>query len=161
MHFHDPGWLRSRHFYFNWTCTKISKPLFDVDHSSKMGSSLSGNAVLMLIGLLHLQGYFYFWVILSFVWGLVAAAVATTLPIIESRFIIYAVAASTFPCFPFLKRWAAKEEHGLAVDGGSASSGTSSGQDPKVEQFMQQSAVGPPDGLNHAQAKNSDLHVIK
>lgn len=34
-----------------------------------------------------MQGYFYFWVILSFVWGLVAAFLAFTLPIWESRFI--------------------------------------------------------------------------
>lgn len=70
-----------------------------------------------------------------------AAAVATTLPIIESRFIIYSVAASAFPCFPVLKKWAAREEHGLAT----ASHGSNDdmpAQDPKVEQFVQQSPVG-------------------
>ncbi|KAL3163035.1 hypothetical protein ABBQ32_009460 [Trebouxia sp. C0010 RCD-2024] len=100
------------------------------------------------------KGYFYFWVILSFVWGLVAAAVATTLPIIESRFIIYSVAASTFPCFPFLKRWAAREQHGLAKASHSQESSSSDGlpeQDAKVEKFMQQSVVGIAEGPRDAQ----------
>ena len=59
-----------------------------------------------------LQGYFYFWVILSFVWGLVAAAVATTMPIWESRFVIYSMLGSFLPCFPQLKTWAVQDPEG-------------------------------------------------
>ena len=113
--------------------------------------------------LLPLQAYFYFWVILSFVWGLVAAAVATTLPMIASRFIICSVAASAFPCFPFLKRWAAREDHGLAMASHSEDSSSSDGlpkQDPKVEQFMQQSVVGFADSPRDAQPASS-LHGVK
>lgn len=51
-----------------------------------------------------MQGYFYFWVILSFIWGLVAATLAFGLPIFESRFIIFRVLYSIFPCFPVLNR---------------------------------------------------------
>lgn len=79
---------------------------------------------------------------------------ATTLPIIESRFIIYSVAASTFPCFPFLKRWAAREQHGLAKASHSQESSSSDGlpeQDAKVEKFMQQSVVGIAEGPRDAQ----------
>jgi len=112
-----------------------------------------------------LQGYFYFWVILSFVWGLIAAAVATTLPIIESRFIIYSVAATFLPCFPFLKRWAAREDHGLATGPLDSSDSDDSSdfpkQDPKVKQFVQQSAVAAPEIPKGAQPNASDLHVIK
>lgn len=43
-----------------------------------------------------LQSYFYWWVILSFIWGLVAAFLAFFLPIIESRFVIYGFLASVF-----------------------------------------------------------------
>ncbi|KAK9834606.1 hypothetical protein WJX74_005599 [Apatococcus lobatus] len=49
-------------------------------------------------------GYFYFWVILSFIWGIVAAVLAFGLPIFESRFIIFRVLYSIFPCFPILER---------------------------------------------------------
>lgn len=113
--------------------------------------------------MLHLQGYFYFWVILSFVWGLVAAAVATTLPIIESRFIIYAVAATFFPCFPFLKRWAKREEHGLSTghNGSSDSDDDLPKQDPKVQQFMHQSALATPDAAQNGRVKTQDLLVVK
>jgi len=115
---------------------------------------------------LALQGYFYFWVILSFVWGLVAAAVATTLPIIESRFIIYAVAASAFPCFPFLKRWAHREEHGLSTgqNGPSDSDDDLPKQDPKVEQYVQQPVVARPDdaaGAQNRQIWPQNLLVVK
>lgn len=89
---------------------------------------------------------------------------ATTLPIIESRFIIYSVAASAFPCFPFLKRWAAREDHGLATASDSQDSGSEDGlpkQDPKVEQFMQQQSVAVlADGPGDAQL-TSNLHVVK
>lgn len=101
---------------------------------------------------LPLQGYFYFWVILSFVWGLVAAAVATTLPIIESRFIIYSVAASALPCFPFLKRWAHRKEHGLSTGQNEPDSDDDlPKEDPKVEQYVQQPDVARPDAAAVAQ----------
>ena len=96
-------------------------------------------------------------------WGLVAAAVATSLPIIESRFIIYAVAASAFPCFPFLKRWAKREEHGLSTGhNGSLDSSDDDlpKQDPKVQQFMQQSAVARPGDAQAEHVKTSDLLVV-
>ena len=115
---------------------------------------------------LHLQGYFYFWVILSFVWGLVAAAIATTLPIIESRFIIYSVAASALPCFPFLKRWAHREEHGLSTEQNGSSDGDDDlpKQDPKVEQYVQQPVVARPNAAAGAQNRQTipqDLLVVK
>ncbi|KAL0044933.1 hypothetical protein WJX82_002287 [Trebouxia sp. C0006] len=98
------------------------------------------------------KGYFYFWVILSFVWGLVAAAVATTLPIIESRFIIYSVAASALPCFPFLKRWAHRKEHGLSTGQNEPDSDDDlPKEDPKVEQYVQQPDVARPDAAAVAQ----------
>jgi len=101
---------------------------------------------------LPLQGYFYFWVILSFVWGLVAAAVATTLPIIESRFIIYSVAASALPCFPILKRWAHRKEHGLSTGQNEPDSDDDlPKEDPKVEQYVQQPDVARPDAAAVAQ----------
>ena len=104
---------------------------------------------------------------LSFVWGLVAAAIATTLPIIESRFIIYSVAASTFPCFPFLKRWAHREEHGLTSgqNGLADSDDDLPKQDPKVEQYVQQQpVVAKPDAAAAAQSHQTvpgDLLVVK
>ena len=57
------------------------------------------------------QGYFTFYIVLSFVWALVAAALALSLPIIESRHIIYAVLGSILPGCSFLTRWA--EQHDL------------------------------------------------
>ena len=51
------------------------------------------------------QGYFTFYVVLIFIWGLVAAAVAITLPIIESRAIVFAFLGS-FPGLGFLKAYA-------------------------------------------------------
>jgi len=100
------------------------------------------------------------------VWGLVAAAVATTLPIIESRFIIYSVAASAFPCFPFLKRWAHREEHGLSTgqNGPSDSNDDLPKQDPKVQQYVQQPDVARPDAAAVAQNGQRiprDLLVVK
>ena len=51
------------------------------------------------------QGYFTFYVVLIFIWALVAAAVAITLPIIESRAIVFAFLGS-FPGLGFLKAYA-------------------------------------------------------
>ncbi|KAK9803818.1 hypothetical protein WJX73_003159 [Symbiochloris irregularis] len=57
------------------------------------------------------KGYFTFYIVLSFVWALVAAVLALSLPIIESRHIIYAVLGSFLPGCSFLTRWA--EQHDL------------------------------------------------
>ena len=58
------------------------------------------------------KGYFTFYIVLSFVWALVAAFLALTLPIFESRFIIYAVLGGTVPGCSFLKTWAEAEDLG-------------------------------------------------
>lgn len=60
---------------------------------------------------LHLcamQSYFYWWVILSFIWGIVAAFLAFFLPVFESRFIVYGFLGSVFHS-QALKRLAARE----------------------------------------------------
>ena len=55
-----------------------------------------------------MQGYFYWWVILSFIWGIVAAALAFSMPIIESHYIIYGFLGSVLRNRT-LQHWAAKE----------------------------------------------------
>lgn len=69
---------------------------------------LFGWPLLALAAGVFSEGYFYWWVILSFVWGIVAAVLAFFLPIIESRFIIYGFLGSVFRS-KWLTSMAAKE----------------------------------------------------
>ena len=55
-----------------------------------------------------MQSYFYWWVILSFIWGIVAAFFAFFLPVFESRFIVYGFLGSVVRS-QTLKHMAAKE----------------------------------------------------
>jgi hypothetical protein len=49
-----------------------------------------------------LQGYFTWWVVLSFIWSIVAFVLATLLPIVEAW---REVALVLSHCFPFLRRY--------------------------------------------------------
>lgn len=82
----------------------------------------------MVTAQLCVQGYFTFYIVLSFVWALIAAALALSLPIIESRHIIYAVLGSILPGCSFLTRWA--EQHDLEEQQGAQSA--DDGQAPKA-----------------------------
>lgn len=84
---------------------------------------------------LRMQGYFYFWVILSFIWGIVAAALAFGLPIFESRFIIFRVLYSVFPCFPVLNRLGTQDPADPDSDslGRHGSSDSQDSQDAKLK----------------------------
>lgn len=109
-----------------------------------------------------MQGYFYFWVILSFVWGLVAAAVATSMPIWESRFIVYSMLGSLLPCFPQLKAWGKQDPEGPA---GAILTDEGLEADPKLTLGVDESAAR---GLSeahphdaHATDGTADKFVVK